>query len=346
MTPHVRLAVILLAVVAAVAPIPPDLIERWYSRSVYPTWQRAATSMSNVAPFALFDVLIVVVGVCVVWRVWRRLRNSRGRRMRAAAHALADVLAVAAVVYVVFLVTWGFNYRRVLLRDTSSFDRGRVTAAALSRLADAAVQDTSAMVRDGTAHAAPNLDLLAREVHVTRDQLITYRLPFAAGVPKRSALGLYFRWAGIDGMTDPILLETLVNPDLLPVERPFTLAHEWAHLAGWAHEAEANFIAWEACRFADAPARYSAWLAIIPYLMRDLGQDGRRAFGAKLAPDVWRDLRAIAARAARASPVVQRSAERVYDTYLKANRVPSGVANYGEVVTLILGMPRNTRESF
>jgi hypothetical protein len=95
----VRVAVILLAVVAAVAPIPPDVIERWYSRSVYPAWQRIATSMSNVVSFALFDVLIVVLGIYVGRRLWRRLRDSRGGRMRAAAQALMDVLALAAVVY-------------------------------------------------------------------------------------------------------------------------------------------------------------------------------------------------------------------------------------------------------
>ena len=32
-------------------------------------------------------------------------------------------------------------------------------------------------------------------------------------------------------------------PDLLPFERPFVLAHEWAHLAGHADEAEASAVA-------------------------------------------------------------------------------------------------------
>ena len=49
-------------------------------------------------------------------------------------------------------------------------------------------------------------------------------------------------------MTDPFFLETLLAPDLLDVERPFVIAHEWGHLAGYADESEANFIAWLACR--------------------------------------------------------------------------------------------------
>ena len=74
-------------------------------------------------------------------------------------------------------------------------------------------------------------------------------------MPKRSLLGLYFRWAAIDGMTDPFFLEIIVNPDVLPVERPFVVAHEWAHLAGYADESEANFVAWLTCAHGDARAQ-------------------------------------------------------------------------------------------
>ena len=45
-------------------------------------------------------------------------------------------------------------------------------------------------------------------------------------------------------MVDPFALEVMANPDLLPVERPFVAAHEWAHLAGYADESEANFVGW------------------------------------------------------------------------------------------------------
>ena len=85
------------------------------------------------------------------------------------------------------------------------------------------------------------------------------------GVPKRSLLGWYFRAAAIDGMTDPFFLEIILNPDVLPFERPFVLAHEWAHLAGYADEAEANFVAWLTCIRADRAAQYSGWLEAYRY---------------------------------------------------------------------------------
>ena len=45
-------------------------------------------------------------------------------------------------------------------------------------------------------------------------------------------------------MTDPFLLDVIVNDDLLPMERPAMVAHEWGHLAGLAREAEASYFGW------------------------------------------------------------------------------------------------------
>ena len=59
--------------------------------------------------------------------------------------------------------------------------------------------------------------------------------------------------------------------------------------------------------------------------------------GPALADGPRADLRAIAARLREAVPAVRRSASRVYDRYLRANRVEAGIASYGLVVDLLLG---------
>ena len=43
------------------------------------------------------------------------------------------------------------------------------------------------------------------------------------------------------------------------------------------------------------------------------------------------------------SPGVSRAGWRVYDSYLKANRVEAGTASYDEVVRLVLGTRVNGR---
>src|SRR6185295_15822394 len=54
-----RLLVVVAAAGVALVPLPPAWVERLYSTSAYPYIQKLVTSISNLAPFALFDLLIV-----------------------------------------------------------------------------------------------------------------------------------------------------------------------------------------------------------------------------------------------------------------------------------------------
>ena len=49
------------------------------------------------------------------------------------------------------------------------------------------------------------------------------------------------------------------------------------------------------------------------------------------------DFRLVADRVSQSVPVVRTNANRVYDRYLRANRVADGIASYGAVVDLVLG---------
>jgi hypothetical protein len=167
------------------------------------------------------------------------------------------------------------------------------------------------------------------------------RPPLArGGRPKYSyALTPFFTSAGVTGMINPLGLESVVHPELLPYERPFVLAHEWAHLSGQADEAEASAVGWLACMLSDPPFAYSASLYLILEAGGALPADARAAAWGRLDPGVRRDIDAIAARMRRESPSVQRTATRIYSEYLRANRVADGAASYGRALSLILSPP-------
>jgi hypothetical protein len=162
--------------------------------------------------------------------------------------------------------------------------------------------------------------------------------PLAApGRLKHSLFGFYFRWAGIDGMIHPFALEVIANPDLLPWERPFVAAHEWAHLAGYAHEAEANFIGWLTCLRGSAGDEYSGWLFLYWQIAAELPAPHQQRLSAALAPGPRADIQAIVDRMRRGQlPLLRTASWTVYDKYLRANRVDEGIRSYGEVITLIL----------
>ncbi len=324
-----RAGLVIAAIALALVPLPAPGVERWYSRGVYPPLQRALTGASNLVPVALLDIAaaaLLVVGLAGLWRA-----AGWGARMRWLAVRL---LVSAAVVYVVFLAIWGLNYRRERLEDKVAFDGSRITREALMRLANEAVARANA--RYEAAHArAPDASSIERAFHDTVAALGSPG-PTRVGVPKTSVLSVFFRLAAVDGMTDPWFLEIILNPDLLPVERPFVLAHEWAHLAGYAHESEANFVAWLACLRGDALAQYSGALATYDHALASLSRQDRRVIQA-LEAGPQADRSAIADRYRRASPLVREASREMYDSYLKANRVEEGIAAYGAVVRLMLG---------
>jgi hypothetical protein len=158
------------------------------------------------------------------------------------------------------------------------------------------------------------------------------------GRVKPTLLAAYFRMAGVDGLTAPLALETLLNPDLVDVERPFTLAHEWAHLAGHAPEADANFVAWQVTSppEADPVTRYSGWLFLLSEAAQQVPAAARREALAALAAGPRDDLAAIARRQAARVAVVERVGWRVYDSYLRSQGVAEGVASYSRVIELIV----------
>jgi hypothetical protein len=332
---------VVLALLAALAPTPPDLVERWFSLGAYPLVQRAVTSVTNLVPVAIFDVMLIaaVIGLGAV--LVRGTRAAwRARRPGPLVRVLGHVAAAAALAYLVFLGGWGFNYRRVPLAERLDTARGIPSDEDVVELGLRAVGEMNRLY--DAAHAAgwkgdEWRDAKLRTAFAGVQRALADAPPAVPGRLKATLLGPYFRWSGVDGMINPFGLEVLANPDLLPFERPFVAAHEWAHLAGYAHEAEANFVGWLAALRADVPSQYSAWLYLYWQVSGEVGREDRVRLAEALEPGPRRDVDAIVARLRRGQwPMLQRAGWAVYDQYLKANRVDEGVRSYGEVVTLIL----------
>jgi hypothetical protein len=327
-------------------PLPAAAVERWYSARLFATLQPLLTSTSNLTPFALLDVLLG--GIVIVWIA---LAARDLRRNPARARALAGIgirtLAWCAAAYLLFLVLWGLNYRRPRMRETLAYDAAAVTRDAATAAGRGAVERLNAL--HDPAHAAGwpaagvvDADLERAFARAVRDGGIAHEV--VPGRPKRSMLDWYLRRAGVDGMTDPFFLETLVAGGVLPFERAFIVAHEWSHLAGIADEGEANFTAWLACARGSPANAYSGWLFLDAELARAVSGRDRAALSASLTAGPRDDLRAIRERSVReVNERLSTAGWRVYDSYLKANRVEAGGASYDEVVRLVLGVRINGR---
>jgi len=336
-----KFVTILVAAALALAPLPRSVVERIYARGVYPALQPRITTLSNMTWLSFFDLVVVVAAAAVLGMWAYRLVRRRGGAASTVGFLLVDTAVLGAILYVWFLVTWGLNYQRDPLRVQLDFSEARITQEALKELAVRNVESLNAM--HDRAHAAgwPELnetpDVL-RPAFVRAQRDLAMEWTAEPGRPKRTLLNFYFTRVSIDGMTDPFFLETLANQTLLPYERPATIAHEWSHLAGFADESEANFVGWLVCMRGPVPVQYSGWLALYGTVINALPRADREEIVRQLQPGPRADLEAISERVRRqAIPAASRAGYALYDRFLKANRVESGIRSYGEVVRLLLG---------
>jgi hypothetical protein len=336
-----KIAFILIAVAIAITPLPRNTVERVYSRGIYPAIQPRLTRASNASRVAWFDIALIVIAVGVIVLVIVAFRARQHTWPRVIGMVAFDMLALAAVLYLWFLGAWGLNYQREPLRAQLDFQESRITRDALRELASRGIAflnrhyDEAHRLAWSDYDATP--DVLASPFVRTQREL-GMQWTAAPGRPKRSLIDLYFRRASIDGLTDPLFLETLANQSLLPFERPFVVAHEWSHLAGYADESEANFVAWLICMRAPVPEQYSAWLSLYGAILSALAPADRAEMAAALERGPLEDLQAVADRVRQQiSPLTSRGGYALYDKFLKANRVQAGIRSYNEVIRLLVG---------
>ena len=334
----INASIVVLAGLAALVPLPATFVESFYSRGIYLSLQCVLTPLTNSIPIALLDVAGLVVGICLASIAVVRLVMARRRRLGAVLRLAWQGLIIAGAGYLVFMAMWGLNYEREPLTAKLEFDGRRITRQALVDVAGRSVDRLNAL--RPSAVRWPPLDGIVADLGPAFAQTQRRFQPRTAvpGEPKWSLLTLFFERAAVDGMTDPFFLEVLVRHDLLPFERPFVVAHEWAHLAGYADESEANFVGWLTCLAGNEAAKYSGWLFLYGQVAGSLGDADRRRVSNRLQPQPRADLQALYEKYQRQTIPLARDASRVvYDRFLKANRVEAGIDSYDAVVRLVLG---------
>lgn len=333
----------LLVIAAAVAFFPPGsfTVERWYSRWLYPALQANLTSLSNRSPIALFDVAIVVF-ILIAIGIWTwSIRLARKKQMiRSLWRGFVATLTLLAIVYLWFLGSWGLNYARPPLESTLHYDAARITPEAVRVLAEYSIDRANETHAAGHAAGFPAIDdhpqSLIDALHQVEKELGRPR-PTIVATPKWSIFTPFYRASGVSGQLGPFFLETILNPDLTGPERPAVLAHEWAHLSGYAPESDASFVGLLAALRAGPAAEYSAWLDLVSESVNQLQPVTQRIVLQKLAHGPRDDQAAIRERLKKLVRPVEQVAWSSYDRMLKSQGIDEGVKSYSRVIQLLIG---------
>jgi hypothetical protein len=151
---------------------------------------------------------------------------------------------------------------------------------------------------------------------------------------------------GVLGYMGPFFAESQLNEELLPVQLPFTYAHELSHLLGVSNEAEANYWAYRVCRSSKRPAvRYSAYFGLLPYVLVNassvLTEEEFREWIKTIRPEVVKDYEYKRMYwNERYSTLLGEVQNKIYNLFLKGNNIPSGRKNYAEVIGILLSLEK------
>ncbi|MDQ2857658.1 MAG: DUF3810 domain-containing protein [Candidatus Eremiobacteraeota bacterium] len=313
----------------------PDWIERYYSNGVYPLVDVLVRGLTQRLPFCLGDVLFVAALGWLV-RYWIvTLRRERRKRRAVLVRLVPRTIAAACVIFIWFMFAWAYNYGRIPLASKIPVHTERTDEDSVAALADRVVDRLSALAapahrsRDGDAASVARLQP-SFEATIAR---LGDRSGFEPPRVKPTLFQRMLQASATTGFTDPWTHEVNLDAGALRFERPAIYAHEWAHVAGFADESEANFISVIACTTSGDPLlAYSGWLLVwfnLPPGVRVTHRISARAYA---------DIQAIRARFVRnVNPNVERATRVAYDRYLKSNRVKAGYASYRLFVRWMTG---------
>lgn len=313
--------------------VPPGWIETVHARGVFPRLRYLfATPVASVS-FSIVEILLSC-GILLAGATLLQLLLPRQSRIS----LLPQLLLLLSVLGLhLYLLGFGWLYKRPPLArrlslpelsDQESFAQGALEAAGAARRLRCQAPEELRLAE---------LGLLAREaVQAVLPLLDAEPLP-ASRLKAVWPEGFLLRF-GVSGIFSPFTQETHIDLGIDPVERPFVAAHELAHLAGFASEDEANFVAWLACSRSEDPwFRYSGQLAALRRFHAKAAIGLRKELMAKAGPDVLADWRRAAERRGSHRSVPLSKINRwAYDKLLRSQGVEEGIRSCDAVTRLML----------
>jgi len=321
---------------AGVAVLPGDgrWVESVFAGGLYPVVAPVVAFLPGRVPVSVASILIGVLLVGAPgYLILNLVRWRRGRWPRlsgALLRTLAGYLVVVTLGFHAFFLFWGYHYLRPPLERRLGFEAATPAPEALAATAHRAVEAVNAARVEVGPWDLRELDALldpALERAVRR--LDRRPLPLRGRIKAPLPRGLLAAF-GTHGVISPWTLEAHVDPGLPPAILAFAAAHEKAHLAGYAPERDASFVAWLALTESDDPRlRYAGHLGVIGWFLKADNFN-------KLSREVFADLFALREHHERHTvPSLEAPSRAVYRVYLKANRVKAGLGDYGRVAELI-----------
>lgn len=334
---HVRWILLALLLVFIWLAMAFPVVGEWYARKVYPDLSTLLSHLSAVFSFSIGDCFIYgsIAGL-LFYLVYTRVKRRSVRR------ALWHVVEYLVWVYAWFYLAWGINYFRADFFTRTQTPYVSYSPKNFRTFLTAYTDSLNASWLDVKKVDTALVSFEVKKGYCEIAARFGIKQPAGYLHPKPMLLPSVMSGVSVLGYMGPFFNEYNLNPDLLPVQYPFTYAHEMAHVLGIAGEAEANLYAFLVCTDSASPViRFSGYFSLLPYVMSNaytlLGEDGFRKWTDTLRPEVRESYnQKVAYWQAKYNPLIGNIQDTAYNLFLKGNNIQSGTENYSEVIGLLM----------
>ena len=341
---------VLSAVLYFVLPFFPSFTEYVFTRGIFRIIGFPLQWIMSVFPFSVTELLVVlaipaILTLFVIWIIRIIRRKGKLKIFEKGIRFTAWCISLSLLIY---MLMHGANYYRLPLSELLELPNREYTVEDLYKvtcdIADKASAAREHLNEDEKGCAV--LTVEASELLKLADNCydnIKKDYPFlktAVWRVKSVALSDKWSYTGTTGVYCPWTSESNVNTDVPTYGIPHTAAHEVAHTMGIAKENECNFIAWLACSESGlADYEYSGHLAAFTYCINSLYKADKELYKkayTHCSAGMLRDIKNENAYWDSFKGEVMESSQNFNDSFIKANRVESGVLSYNQMVELLL----------
>ncbi len=339
-------AALLLQYVAALSP---QTVEIQYSRNIYPVIASVFSTISGLFPFSLAEVLLAAGVIVLIVRLILCFARLGVTGPIGLWRGFVRLGAVLSLLFFIFTL-WRLNYDRLPLATDLGYAIGTPNETELTALTSQEVSAINALCpqltwdKNGHSEETGGFDTLKSRVNDAYGRLMAASKPTEALLPHVNATpkavfpsSLLARFH-IEGIFVPFTFEPTVDTGYPAFVLPFSIAHESAHLKGFAREDEANYWAYLAtCASPDVFYQYSGHITAFIYLNNALAAVNSAAATAQtnaLDSRAKADLAAYNAYTQKYESGLSEAANKLNDAYLKSQG-QKGVVSYDAFVTLL-----------
>ena len=338
----------------------PAIVETVYSRTIYPFFTRTIGSLTSKTNIDIGEILLYLFAAFVISFIvfiLRALFKPSGSRLFHFIRRMLGFAITLCMLYTLFVAGWGLNYARQPLSESMNLSIEQYTSDDLANVCALLAEKTNTLrtkVNEDdngvfTLSSAEKQDMLSSVAEEYESGALDFMKLCVSSRVKAVAASELLSYLETQGIFNPFTYEANVNTHMPDLYYPSTLAHEYAHLQGFAREDEANFLAWYVLRnSSNANYSYSAYVLALTYGMNELYKTGNPRFSeivSFISDGVIRDLKFNREYWNKYETDFSQGASDIYNIYLKENVITDGVQSYGRMMDLIIALNKQGSEA-